>query len=183
MLETLITSKTRMKLLLKFFLNSRSTSYLRNLATEFGESTNAIRMELNRFNDAGLLEARLSGNKKIFRANTSHPLYPDIRNILMKHIGLDSIVGSIVEKLGDVDRVYVGGDFAKGRDSKIIDLILVGDVNQSYLLGLTEKVEQKIGRKIRYAVFSREEFRDFHDGRHEELLLLWETRKEKEANE
>ena len=170
-----------MKLLLKFFLNSKSTSYLRNLATEFGESTNAIRMELNRFNDAGLLEARLSGNKKIFRANTSHPLYPDIRNILMKHIGLDSIIGNIVEKLGEVEQVYVSGDFAKGRDSKIIDLILVGNIDQNYLLNLTEKVEQKIGRKIRYAVFDRGEFSEFRKGLHEELLLLWETRKVKDA--
>jgi hypothetical protein len=47
MLQALITSRTRIKLLLKFFLNSSNTSYLRDLAAEFGESTNAIRLELN----------------------------------------------------------------------------------------------------------------------------------------
>ncbi len=49
MLGTLITSKTRVKLLLKFFLNSNAKAHLRGLETEFGESSNAIRLELNRF--------------------------------------------------------------------------------------------------------------------------------------
>ena len=55
MIETLISSKTRIKLLLKFFLNSNTTSYLRSLESEFGESTNAIRVELNRLENAGML--------------------------------------------------------------------------------------------------------------------------------
>ena len=53
MIETLISSKTRIKLLLKFFLNSNTTAYLRGLEEEFGESTNSIRLELNRFEKAG----------------------------------------------------------------------------------------------------------------------------------
>ena len=92
MLDTLITSKTRIKLLLKFFLNSNSRSYLRNLETEFGESTNAIRLELNKFEKAGLLKTELDGNKKYFRANTNHPLYNDINSILLKQIGFDKII-------------------------------------------------------------------------------------------
>jgi len=63
MLDTLITSKTRIKLLLKFFLNSNASSYLRNLEGEFGESTNGIRLELNKFEKAGLLQSQVSGNK------------------------------------------------------------------------------------------------------------------------
>jgi len=75
MLEALITSKTRLKLLLKFFLNSDTTGYLRSLEPEFGESTNAIRQELNRFEQAGLLAADKKGNKKVYHANTRHPLF------------------------------------------------------------------------------------------------------------
>ena len=84
MLDTLITSKTRIKLLLKFFLNSNASSYLRNLEGEFGESTNGIRLELNKFEKAGLLSSRISGNKKLYSANTAHPLFNDIHNILLK---------------------------------------------------------------------------------------------------
>lgn len=83
MLENLITSKTRIKLLLKLFLNSQTTAYLRNLETEFGESTNAIRQELNRFEKAGLITSETEGNKKVFKANTGHPFFPEINKLLM----------------------------------------------------------------------------------------------------
>ena len=106
MLDALITSKTRIKLLLKFFLNSSSESYLRNLEDEFGESTNSIRLELNKFEKAGLLNSRSSGNKKLFRANTSHPLYPEIHNLLLKHLGFDQIIDKVVNNLGDVEKVF-----------------------------------------------------------------------------
>ena len=69
MLETLISSKTRIKLLLKFFLNGNTRSHLRALETEFRESSNAIRLELNRFEDAGMLVSNSEGNKKLFQAN------------------------------------------------------------------------------------------------------------------
>ena len=158
MLDTLITSKTRIKLLLKFFLNSKTSSYLRNLEAEFGESTNAIRLELNKFEQAGFLETSTSGNKKLFKANVKHPMFADIRNILMKYTGLDKIVEQVIEKLGNLDAVYLVGDLAKGLDSHIIDLVFVGDINRSYLVNLTEKAEKLIQKKIRFVVFSNTEF-------------------------
>lgn len=158
MLDTLITSKTRVKLLLKFFLNSKTSSYLRNLESEFGESTNSIRLELNKFEEAGLLSTSTSGNKKLFKANIKHPMFKDIQNILMKYTGLDKIVEQVIEKLGNVESVYLVGELAKGLDSPIIDLILVGDINKTYLLNLTEKTERLIHKKVRFVIFSAEEF-------------------------
>jgi len=176
MLDTLITSKTRIKLLLKFFLNSNSRSYLRNLETEFGESTNAIRLELNKFERAGLLTTELDGNKKYFRANTKHPLYKDINNILLKHLGFDQIVERVVNKLGHLDKVYVTGDFAKGMDNNMIDLIFVGDgINKEYLIKLIEKTEELIKRRIRYVVFGNTEFSGFiKEQKDPNLLILWQ---------
>ncbi|MEL7021807.1 MAG: ArsR family transcriptional regulator, partial [Bacteroidota bacterium] len=157
MIETLISSKTRIKLLLKFFLNSHTTAYLRSLQTEFGESTNAIRLELNRLESAGMLNSRLDGNKKIFQANDKHPLFKEIHNILLKHIGLDKIMEDVVERLGDVERVYLAGQFAKGIDSQVIDLILIGNIDKNYLVSLIEKVEGLIKRKVRYLIYTEEE--------------------------
>jgi len=175
MLDTLITSKTRIKLLLKFFLNSNSRSYLRNLETEFGESTNAIRLELNKFEQAGLLSSELEGNKKYFRANTRHPLFSDIHNIILKHIGFDEIVEKVVKKLGNLEKVYVAGKLAKGNDAQIIDLIFVGDnINKEYLIRLIEKTEILIKRKIRYIVFTKKEFDTYSDHQNlSDLLILW----------
>lgn len=176
MLDTLITSKTRVKLLLKFFLNSNSRSYLRNLESEFGESTNSIRLELNKFEKAGLLKSELDGNKKYFRANTGHPLFLDIHNILLKHIGLDKVIEKVIHKLGNLDRVYVTGDFAKGIDNEIIDLIFVGDeINKEYLIKLIEKTENIIHRKIRHITFTKDEFKGHIKGiTNREYILLWQ---------
>lgn len=175
MLDTLITSKTRIKLLLKFFLNSKNSAYLRHLESEFGESTNAIRLELNKFEQAGLLTTSTSGNKKVFTANTQHPLFSDIRSILMKYTGLDQVIEQVIHKLGDIREAYLVGELSKGIDTPIIDLIIVGDVHKEYLLHLVEKAERIIHKKIRYIIFAEQEFSTSRDEilkKHH--LLLWE---------
>ena len=107
MLESLITSKTRIKLLLKFFINSNTTAYLRNLATEFNESTNSIRQELNRFEKANLIESNTEQNKKIYKANINHPYFKDIHRLLLKYVGIDEIVDNVVKRVGELDKAYI----------------------------------------------------------------------------
>jgi len=140
-IDSLITNKTRIKLLLRFFLSSGSRSYLRGLETEFGESTNSIRLELNRFEEAGLLVSSMDKNKKIFRANQQHPLFDDIQSIVKKSMGLDQLVEKVVHKLGNVSKAYITGEIARGLDHKEIDFVLVGDeIDQDFLVTLIEKV-------------------------------------------
>lgn len=172
MIETLISSKTRIKLLLKFFLNSNTRAYLRNLESEFGESTNAIRVELNRFEKAGMLTADQEGNKKVFRANTEHPLYKEIHNIILKYVGLDQIVEHVVKRLGDVEKVFLAGKFSRGMDSQVIDLIFIGNIDRVYLIQLIEKAEGIIKRKIRYLIYQQETEADWSSF-DPEPLLLW----------
>lgn len=174
MIETLISSKTRIKLLLKFFLNSNNTSYLRGLEHEFGESSNAIRIELNRLEDAGMLKSYTDGNKKYFRANTSHPLFDEVHNIVLKYVGLDRIVGSVIERLGDVQAVYLTGEFARGVNCNIIDLVFVGQVNREYLFNLIQKAEPLVNRKIRYIIYEDDaEFERSWEKEKERAFLLW----------
>ena len=162
MLESLITNKTRLKLLLKFFLNSQTTSYLRNLESEFGESTNAIRIELNRLEKAGLLNSNFSGNKKYFKANDQHPLYGEINSILKKTVGIDKIIEKVTSNIGDLKEAYITGDLAKGKDSSIIDLLLIGNsIDKAYVSALTEKAENLINRKIRFLVLNENEKDDY----------------------
>ncbi len=175
MLEALITSKTRIKLLLKFFLNSSNTAYLRSLEPEFGESTNAIRKELNRFEAANLLVTVNKGNRKYYQANTEHPLFPEINSLLLKYVGLDQIIEKVVNKLGGLDAVYLVGQLAGGKDSKIIDLWFVGDqIDTAFLLQLVEKAESLLERKVRYLLIKAQEIQDFLKTKNQdELLLLW----------
>jgi len=174
MLDTLISNKTRLKLLLRFFLNSGSRSYLRGLEEEFGESTNAIRIELNRFEEAGLLISAMEGNKKVFTANEQHPLYHDIHNILRKHLGLDRIVEQVVKKLGNVTRAYLVGALAMGLDTRTIDLVVVGkQIDGEALEGYRKKAETLIKREISCFVLpENEEKRYLQD--YPRTLLIWE---------
>jgi predicted transcriptional regulator len=173
MLDTLVTSKTRLKLILKFFLNPGSRAYLRGLADEFGESSNAVRLELNRFEQAGLLQSESNGNKKLYRANVVHPLYNDIHSIISKTIGIDQIVEEVISKLGDVEKAYITGDFAVGKNGKTVDILLIGtDIHKDYLTRLIDKAEKLIKRKIRYLILSPDEAR-VHLGDGKGAMMIW----------
>ena len=173
MIDTLITSKTRIKLLLKFFLNPDNSAYLRGLETEFGESSNAIRLELNKLEEAKMLDSTLVGNRKVFKVNHSHPLYNEINSIVRKYFGLDVIVEKIARKLGQLEAVYLMGDIAKGKDTDVIDLVFVGEIDVRYLLDLINKAEKLIGRKIRYLNYSLLDFSKKHDLMRSDYLLIW----------
>lgn len=172
MINTLITSKTRIKLLLKFFLNPGNSAYLRGLENEFGDSSNAIRLELNRFEEANMLNTEVKGNKKLFSVNQEHPLYNEINSIVRKYFGLDVVIDWIAKRLGNLNAVYLTGDIARGKDSGLIDLILVGDIDQQYLLQLIEKTEKLIKRKIRYLIYKEDEFKKSGEY-NESLFLVW----------
>jgi predicted nucleotidyltransferase len=173
MLEAIITSKTRIRILVKFFLNPTMKAYLRQLAEEFGESTNSVRVELNRLTEAGLLESEAEGNVIKYKAKQSHPLFPEIRSIVSKMTGLDSIIEWVIERLGEVETAYLTGDYAKGKDSGIMDVIIIGKVDKAYLTELIEKAEDLVQRKIRYLVFNKSEFTAFESVNKDPLLLLW----------
>jgi hypothetical protein len=176
MLEALITSKTRLKLILKFFLNPDSASYLRGLAQEFGESSNAIRVELNRFEEAGLLRSESSGNKKMYLANIEHPLYDEIHSIVRKMFGIDKIVEEVIQQLGDVQEAYIIGDFAIGVNGPSIDILMIGNgIRTDYLIKLVEKVEKMIKKKIRYIVLKPDEAVDFLILK-QPNMLLWKSK-------
>lgn len=182
MIQTLISSKTRIKLLLKFFLNSDTTAYLRGLASELGDSSNSIRLELNRLEEAGMLESFTSGNKKIYRANKSHPLFDEVHRILRKHVGVDKIIENVVNRLGNVTSVYLSGAFAQGLDSDILDLIFFGEINQQFLVELIAKVEKLIDRRIRYICYSEQEEETIDWGKFEvKPLLIWRSEEDEGA--
>ena len=175
MLNSLITSQTRIKLLKKFFLNGSTQAHLRGLEAEFGESSNAIRIELNRFEKAGLLDSRRVGNKKIFQANKTHPLFEDIHNIILKETGIDAVIERVIHRLGELDCIYLTGEFARGRDSNVIELIIVGNgIDMEYLAKKIMQAEEFVRRKVNYIVFnSAESKKHLENFNPADLLPLW----------
>ena len=173
MLNSIITSQTRIKLLLKFFLNPRSQGYLRQLAKEFGESTNGVRVELNKLTEAKVLNSSTEGRNKIYSANSEHPLFNDIRNIVLKSTGIDKVVSNILNKLGPIKIAFLRGDYAVGKDSGLIDLVIVGDkINMKELDRVRVKTESLIKRKIAVLVLNSEEYQKLQDNFHHHTILI-----------
>lgn len=153
MLETLITSKTRIRILVKFFINVANNGYLRGLAEELNESTNAIRKELNNLLEAGYLERESVNNKIIYRANSKHPLFGILQKIIRQHIGIDAMVEMILYRIGNVEKVVIIGDYANGNDTGVIEVVLIGSqLNSEYIDQLAIKIEGEIKRKIKFYI-------------------------------
>ncbi|WPR77413.1 winged helix-turn-helix domain-containing protein [Algoriphagus sp. NG3] len=156
MLDSLVTSKTRIKLLLKFFSHT-NTGYLRSLAKEFDESTNSVRVELNRLTEAGLLVSEDEGKTKMYKANTGHPFFDEIKGMVSKFLGLDDLMERIVNRMGEVQMAYIVGDYAKGIDSGTIQMILIGkDLDKEYLEFLKEKTYEKVQRKVEVSILEED---------------------------
>jgi hypothetical protein len=146
------------------------------LEAEFGDSSNAIRVELNRLEEAGLLLSFNEGNKKLYLANKEHPLYIEIHNMILKETGVDSVVGIITGLTGLIS-IYLSGDLAEGKNSENIDLVLVENgIDNSDLRTKIDHAQQVTGKKISYEVIrsanSEKELSNYEPAR---ILSLWSS--------
>ena len=174
----LIASKTRIKLLVRLFFNPETRSYLRELANEFNVSTNSVREELNQLTDTKFLKLERDGRQVFYMANQDHPLFPELRSMVNKVMGLDQVIDGIVNRLGELDLAFLIDDYAEGKDTGIIDLLLIGNIDEYHLNDLSRKTEPYIKRKIRSLVLSSDEYRDLKSKLETRpKLLIWEAKK------
>src|SRR5512139_3540055 len=153
-LDGMIPSRTRVQILVKLFLHPGSRAYLRSLAKEFEVSPNAIRTELNNLSRNRYLVSERDGRNIYHSANTGHPLFPELSSMVRKITGIDDLVKSVVDRLGNLEAAYLVGDYARGADTGIIDVVLVGEVDKAQLEDFVSKTEAYIERKIRSLVLS-----------------------------
>jgi len=173
----LIGSKTRIKIITRFFFNPQTRSYLRELATEFNVSTNSVREELNQLTKTRLLTSEKNGRSVFYRANQKHPLFPELKSMVGKVMGIDKVIDGIVNLLGDLEIAYIIDDYAEGKDTGIIDLLLIGAIDQNYLNNLIKTTESYINRKIRSLVLNQEEYKKLlSELKKRPLLLVWEDK-------
>ena len=159
-------------------MNAESRSYLRELSREFDVSSNAVREELNQLMGAKLLKSSKIGRQIYYTANQDHPLFPELKSIVRKVMGIDQVIDGIITRLGDLKSAYLIDDYAEGKDTGIIDLLLVGDIDRYHLDDLSIKTERYINRKIRTIVLTPEEFRPFFKKfESRPHLLIWQAGK------
>ncbi len=173
----IITSKTRINILMRLFLNPKQRAYLRELSGDFSASPSVIKEELKNLLDAGLLEQIKNGRQIFYKANKKHPLFPELHSMVKKALGMDKILDSIINRLGKLELALLIGDYAQGKDTGIIDLVLVGDIDQLNLIDLVKKTERYIGRKIRTLVLSKDEYKGLEKRlKAQPFVVLWESK-------
>jgi len=161
---------------MRFFFNPEARSYLRELAKEFNVSTNAVREELNQLKKTDLLKSEKNGRQVFYKANTDHALFPELKSMVSKVMGIDQVIDSIIERLGNLESAYLVDDYAEGKDTGIIDIILVGDIDHYHLNDLSRKTERYIRRKIRSLVLSCEEYQQLlPELESRPRLLIWKS--------
>lgn len=173
MLEVIVRSKTRLKLLIKFFLFDEIQGYISGMEKELNEPGNSIRAEVKRFVHAGLLSSKLKGRTRYYKANPGHPLFDDLQNIIRKTVGIDTIEYLIIKQADHLDAAYVTGSLAKGIDSNTIELALVGnDLNKEQIDRLVERTERMMNKKIVCFSFTKKEAKYLL--RDKPALMIWE---------
>ena len=150
MLGSLITSKTRLRMLIKFFISAANNGYLNGLANEFNESTNSIRKELNNLSSAGYLLKSKENNRIIYNANTSHPMFEVLQKIVRQHLGLEDIVETVIDRIGDVDQIALTGKYAEGIDSGNIEIVINGLKVNEYLENIKPKIKKENWKKVSF---------------------------------
>lgn len=111
-------------------------------------------------------------------ANEEHPLFPELKSMVSKVMGIDRVIDGIVNRLGDLERAYLIDDYAEGKDTGIIDLLLVGNIDQYHLNDLSRKTERYIKRKVRSLVLSRQEYKKLlPELKKRPRVLVWEAKK------
>ena len=175
LLGPLITSKTRLKLLLRFFVNQDLSGYLQGLSKELDENSNSVRVELNRLEKAGMLRSELEGRRKLYRVNKKHPLTSDLTTMLRKVTGIDTILERVISRVQDqLQEVWICGRLAQGLDSETIEVLLIGEeLDQDYISSLVQKTEEIIGKKILCEIKET-----LSESERSQCLLIWQKAEE-----
>ena len=172
-LGDLITSKVRIKLITLFFANPNEMYHVRGVVRETGEEINAIRRELQRFEEAGVIKREARGNRIYYWANQDYPLFGDLVSTVAKEISLGSALIANKAKIGKPSFIMFSGKFARHVPRKKedhVDVLVVGEIVLPELATLIREEESKRNHEINYTVMSKEEF-DFRKKRRDPFIL------------
>lgn len=159
MLEQLFSSRVRVRLLTTFLTNPDARFYTRQLERLLDGSPYAIQRELRRLEAIGLLEAQPEANIKYYAVNKDFPIYPELKNIILKTTGVGDVLHKGLAKVGTVEQAFIYGSVATGDEDALsdIDLMIIGKVDLIRLSSVISQLEDSIGREINYIVYERRE--------------------------
>ncbi len=133
---------------------------MRELERRSGCTIGTIQTELSKLYRLGLVRRRRDGNRLYYRASREHPIYPEIRGLVKKTVGVVGLLRESIGDLGDVEFAFIFGSFARGEETagSDVDLMILGSISLRKLSGVLAGVFEKIGREINPHVMTVEEF-------------------------
>lgn len=172
MLEDLVISKVRVKLLSLLLANPGEIYHVRDLVRRVGEEINAVRRELAHLEKAAIVKKEPRGNRLYYWINPGYPLFTELSSMVAKETGLGEQIIRNRNRLGKVSFCVFSGKFVRkiARKADEIDVLVVGSIVMVELSVLIKAEEAKIGKEINYTVMSNEEF-DFRKKRRDPFLL------------
>ncbi len=163
MLELLSLTKSRIRrdLLTLFFTNPSQRYYLRELQRLLGSSAGNIRRELLKFQHDDLVTTHRVGNLLYYAVNTTHPLFKELKSIVTKTVGVESLLKEALSAIDDIAVAFIYGSFAAKKETGAsdIDLMIIGSPNLSALHETLARIEQKLQREINPTIYSMHEYR------------------------
>jgi len=161
MLELLITSKTKRKLLRLFFTNPEKSFYLREVARLIDEPLTAVRRELLLLEKGGILVSSKEGGRLYFKLNRTFPFFDELKRIIYGTIALGDALRERLQNFSSIEVAFIYGSVAKGEETakSDIDLMVVGGISEKELHNVISKIEKEIGREINYTLMTPLEFR------------------------
>lgn len=160
MLQHIIPSKARRKVLELFFHRPSENFYLRRVVREINEEVNAVKRELDILTEEKLLLRERRLNKVYFSLNKNYQLYDEFLRIFAKTNKLATSIRSNLSKIGKIKFVAVSTRFPKNSVIKEdeIYLLLVGIVVVVEIESIIKEVEKEFGRPINYSTMTESEF-------------------------
>jgi predicted nucleotidyltransferase len=158
----LLRSKTRKKLLSFFLSNEQKKYYLRELERLTGISVGNIRRELEPLKADNFFVTERLGNLLFYKLNMQHPLYKEVKKILMTEIGIEADIKNALAKVTGVDLAFIYGSYAskKARSDSDVDLLVIGSPNKEMVSDAISKLEKKYQREINYQIYSKKSYKE-----------------------
>jgi len=162
MLKQLLGSRIRISILKLFVFNPDKEYYIREIERLTKEPFDPLRLELRRLENMGLLKSRSSGKQKYYSINSNHVLFPDIKSIILKTVGMGDLLKSTFDKKDDILVAFIYGSYAKDAEhtESDIDIFVIGNISSKELQGVISKIESKTKREINSTIYSLEELKE-----------------------
>lgn len=159
-MQDFMISRVRVKLMELFFQNPEELYYVRQITRQIKEEINAVRRELDKMLEYGLLKSEERGNRLYYFLNQNYLFYAELQQMVAKSVGLGQKLRKLRRKLGTIDFVMFSSEFVGGKPPRQdrVDVLVVGDVVLPEVQTLIKQEEERRGHEINYTVFSSEEF-------------------------